>query len=119
MVDQNGENALARAYPVSDARDHRSGSATNGQGRWTQAAKEVSSRKRKAAEKVESGITERGQYDRKKRRDSAVDEEEESAGVVCTGDEVEGEQGERDRGWLQVVLSRRRWDEEWSGNRTE
>ena len=32
MVDQNGENALARAYPVSDARDHRPGSATNGQG---------------------------------------------------------------------------------------
>ena len=32
MVDQNGENALARAYPVSDARDHRPGSATHGQG---------------------------------------------------------------------------------------
>ena len=32
MVDQNGENALARAYHVSDARDHRPGSATNGQG---------------------------------------------------------------------------------------
>ena len=32
MVDQNGENALTRAYPVSDARDHRPGSATNGQG---------------------------------------------------------------------------------------
>ena len=32
MVDQNGENALARAYPVSDARDPRPGSATNGQG---------------------------------------------------------------------------------------
>ena len=57
---------------------------------WTQAAKEVSSRKRKEAEKVETGITERGQYDWKKRRDSAVDEEEESAGVVRTGDEVEG-----------------------------
>ena len=84
-----------------------------------QAAKEVSSRKRKEADKVETGITERGQYDRKKRRDSAVDEEEESAGVVRTGDEVEGEQGERDRGRLEVVLSRRRWDEEWSGNRTE
>ena len=32
MVDQNGENALARAYPVSDARDNRPGSETNGQG---------------------------------------------------------------------------------------
>ena len=41
------------------------------------------------------------------------------SGVVRTGDEVEGEQGERDRGWLQIVLSRRRWDEELSGNRTE
>ena len=28
---------------------------------------------------------------------------------------MEGEQGERDRGWLQVVLPGRRWDEEWSG----
>ena len=51
----------------------------------TQAAKEVSSRKRKEAEKVETGIIERGQYDRKKRRDSAVDEEEESVGVVRKG----------------------------------
>ena len=32
MVDQNGDTALARAYPVSDARDHRPRSATNRQG---------------------------------------------------------------------------------------
>ena len=75
--------------------------------------------KRKEAEKVETGITERGQYDRMKLRDSVVDEEEVYAGVVRIGDEVEREQGEIDRGWLQVVLSRIRWDEEWSGNRTE
>ena len=74
---------------------------------WTQAAKEVSSRKRKYAETVETGITERGQYDRKKRRDIAVDEEEESAGVVRTGYEVEGEQRERDRtkNGVGIVLS--------------
>ena len=101
MVDQNGENALAWAYPVSDARDHRPGSATNGQGLppgGRRRLKKLVQGRGKEAEKVETGITERGQYDRKKRRDSAVDEEEESAGVVRTGDEVEGEQGERDRG---------------------
>ena len=64
----------------------------------------LSSRQRKEDEKVETGITERGQYDRKKRRDSAVDEEE-SLQVLCVQEtKWKGSKArERDRGWLQVV----------------
>ena len=81
MVEQNGENALTWAYPVSDARDHCPGSATHGQGlppggrrRLRKSVKRRGRRLRKL----------KGQYDRKKRRDSAVDDEEESACVVRT-----------------------------------
>ena len=122
MVDQNGENALARAYPVSDARDHRPGSATNGQGLPPGGRRRLKKlvqgrgrrlRKLKLASLNVGSMTGRSgeivQLMRKK-----------SLQVLCVQEtKWKGEQGERDRGWLQVVLSRRRWDEEWSGNRTE
>ena len=79
MVDQNGENALARAYPVSDARDHRPGSATNGQGLppgGRRRLKKLVQGRGKRLRKLKLASMNVGSYDRKKRRDSAVDVEE-------------------------------------------
>ena len=69
---------------------------TRATGLWAVPVKEASS--------SESGNVECGFNNWKRKGVSGSDGEEEGGSVVCAGDPVEGEQGERVRWRLQVVL---------------
>ena len=91
---------IAEAYPVSDARGPRLTSVRNGQGLPGFGR----SRLKKLVRVSESGNVECGDDDGKRKGVGGSDEEDEGGNVVCAGDPVEGEQGERVRWRRQVVL---------------
>ena len=90
---------IARAYRVSDARRPRLTSARNGQG-----LPGFGRSRLKTLVQSESGNVECGDNDWKRKGVGGSDGEEEGWSVECAGDPVEGEQGERVRWILQVVL---------------
>ena len=104
MADLGRENARARAYPVSDVRDPRLSSATNGQGLPPGGRRRlenlVQTRKIKLATLNVGSMTGRsGEVVHLMARKNLQ--------VICVQEtNIERELGERDWWWVQVVLRR-------------